>query len=329
MKRILLLGAIFLLPARSGFAQTAADTGVVSRPAADSAQKIPADTAALAIPPAKPADSGAVSHPSADTTKAAPAPAAPPAPADTTSKLARPDTAAALPKVPADTTVKPAPADTGAAAAPPQKTAPADTGKAVTPPAEKVPPTPVPAVTPGAEEGAEAPKPKERNRVGFGIVFNDEAPLAIRAWLNPKVGLDLGIGLRLRTVENLTATIPSPDSTTTFLDLNFDLGLPVRAIRHDKVDFILRPGFGFRTRPEFEIDPKDPTVRSKETTIELEVNGTFGFEYYPFPRASFSLQAGMALITERAGGEIATTNIRVQSIPSEKGVNLAFRYYLF
>jgi len=41
------------------------------------------------------------------------------------------------------------------------------------------------------------------------------------------------------------------------------------------------------------------------------------------------LQAGLALVTERTGGEISNTIIRFQSLPSKKGVNFAFRYYVF
>ncbi|MGH8003166.1 MAG: hypothetical protein ACRECJ_00360, partial [Limisphaerales bacterium] len=112
-----------------------------------------------------------------------------------------------------------------------------------------------------------------------------------------------------------------------FLELSFDLGLPVRVLRRDKVDFIVRPGFGFRTRPGFFADINQPDVRSVETSLELEVNGSVGFEYYPFEKVSFGLFTGIALVQNRPGG-VGSTSLRVESLPKE-AVNFTFRYYIF
>jgi hypothetical protein len=131
----------------------------------------------------------------------------------------------------------------------------------------------------------------------------------------------------LRQVQDQTLLVPNPESTTTFLDLNFDLGLPVRVMRHGRVDLIVRPGFGFRTRPEFTFAIEDPSVRAVETTLELEINGSIGFEYYPFEKASFGLFTGLALVQTRPGG-VGSTSLRVESLP-KKAANFAFRYYLF
>ena len=240
------------------------------------------------------------------------------------------------PKPPADTEtviLQPPSAPTDTNAAPVQ---PADTGRAA--PQEKIVPTEpgpaspsqsLPEKTATNKEEGEAPKEKPANRFGMGIVFNDEAPLAIRAWFNPKVGVDVGVGLRARRVDDLTDTIQPPQHRTTLLDLSFDLGIPIRAIRKEKVDFILRPGFALRTRPGFVIEVSDTAVRSIETAIDLEVNGSVGFEYYPIEKASFSLQAGVAVVVERTGGDISNNILHVQSFPSEKGINFSFRYYLF
>jgi hypothetical protein len=182
------------------------------------------------------------------------------------------------------------------------------------------------------QEAAAETRALKPNRVGFGIVFNDDAPFSIRAWFNPTVGLDAGVGLRGRRVEDsstISDSTPTPTKRVSLLDLNFDLGIPIRVFRRERVDFIIRPGFGFRARPSFEVDPEDPTVRSIETTIELEVNGSIGVEYYPINKASFSLSAGLALVAERTGGKISNSIFRLETLPSEKGVNFAFRYYLF
>lgn len=332
MKKIILAWAIFLAPASLVLGQEAA----------------PADTGAVATPPQQnvPADTGAVAPQSSDTGTVAPQ--QPDTPGDTGSVTAPPQEA-----IPADTggAVAPPqqniPADSAAAAPPPADSGavppqPADTGRAL--PQEKISPVDTTAAPPLPEkaptdtavilspEEEEAPKERTANRVAFGIVFNDEAPVSMRAWFNPKVGLDIGLGLRGRRVDDsstISDSTPTPQTRVMLLDLSFDLGIPIRAIRKEKVDFVFRPGFGVRTRPNFEVSPTDTTVRSIETTIELEMNGSVGFEYYPFEKAGFSLHAGLALILVRTGGDISNSILQLQSLPSKKGVNFAFRYYVF
>jgi hypothetical protein len=217
--------------------------------------------------------------------------------------------------------VAPSPADTGTASFPPAEPA-ADTAAAAPPPESA--PTPA-AARPAAEEETSAPgKPK---RLGLGIVFNDESPISARLWFNPTVGMDFGVGLRGRRVLDLTDSIQPPSKKTTLLDLNFDLGIPVRAVHRDRLDLILRPGFAFRAIPSFFIDPLTPQIRSIETTIELEFNGSAGVEYFPAERASFSFLVGLAILVERPGGS-GRTITRLESLPSNKGVNFSFRYYV-
>jgi hypothetical protein len=60
----------------------------------------------------------------------------------------------------------------------------------------------------------------------------------------------------------------------------------------------------------------------------LELNGSVGFEYYPFERASFSLFSGIALIADRPGGS-GNTILRLESLPASRGANFTFRYYAF
>jgi hypothetical protein len=319
MKKFIIAAAFLLLSAiQAGSQQTSPpDTGSVQIP---SQPDTPADTGAIPPPETVPADTAAPPQEPRDTTAVSPPSEIAPAPSDTG--------ATAIP-APAE-----APVDSGEISTPTET--PADTSAAApaepaAPPAEpeKVlqPTRPTEAPKAATEEPAGGQEPKV-HRVAFGIVFNDEAPLAMRAWFNPKVGLDAGLGIAVRTVEDLTATVPSPESTTTFLDLSFDLGLPVRIFRREKVDFIIRPGFGFRTRPGFFAAEDDPNVRSEETSLELEINGSAGFEYYPFERTSFGLTAGVALVANRTGGT-GNTVIQFKSLPSEKGANFTFRYYAF
>jgi len=324
MKKFIFAWAVFLLPAVSVLGQEAvpADMGAVAlrqettpadtQAVPPSPQSPPGDTETVVTPPPEsiPADTGAVVFPPLESTPAT-------------------DTAAAAPseekKTPADTAAIPP-----ATVPQPRESAPADTGTVVTPPQESAP-VESPAVAPEQEEAA-SQEPKQPNRVGLGIVFNDEAPLSIRAWFNPNVGLDAGIGLRGRRVDDsttITDSTPTPTQRVSLVYLSFDLGLPIRVVRKEKVDFIIRPGFGVRTRPAFEVDPTDPSVRSIEIAIELEMNGSVGFEYYPYEKVSFSLQAGLAFILQRTGGDISNSILRLQSLPSQKGVNFAFRYYAF
>jgi hypothetical protein len=172
----------------------------------------------------------------------------------------------------------------------------------------------------------EAP-PSMPNRLGLGIVFNDESPLSARLWFGPKVGIDVGFGLKARRVDDLTDTISPPSRRVSLVDLNFDLGIPVNVLHREKVNFVLRPGFALHTRPGFFIDERDPRIRSIETTFEFEFNGTAGFEYFPIERASFSLLAGFAFVASRPAGT-GNTFIRFESLPSERGVNFSFRYYV-
>ncbi|HXF48685.1 MAG TPA: hypothetical protein VNL73_04580 [Verrucomicrobiae bacterium] len=301
MKRLIFACALFFAPALTAEGQetTPADTGAVSIPGQPGTAT---DTGMTSIPPQEqtPADTGV------------------PAPADTTPAVVPPiqetvpptDTVA----VPSNTTTEPA--DT--TAIPPAP---------LPPPREAEPASVTPQPEGAAAEEEEAAEPKQPNRVGLGLVFNDEAPMALRAWFNPKVGLDVGLGINLRQVVDERIIPQDPESTTTFLDLSFDLGLPVRVLRHDKVDLIVRPGFGFRTRPEFTFSLEDPNVRAVETTLELEINGSIGFEYYPFEKVSFGLFTGLALVQTRPGG-VGSTSVRVESLP-KKAANFTFRYYAF
>lgn len=308
MKKIIFACTVFLLVAVSvGGQQTSpTDTGKME---AVPPQGVTMDTGAA---PLQRGDTGSVARPPesilADT--AAVNPPQESIPADTG------DVAA-----PADTATVPQPADTGAT--PVWEPAPADT-VAVPSPGPESSPADSSVVAPEVEGGI-PPEVKQPLRFAVGLVFNDEAPLSIRNWFNPKVGLDFGVGLAVRTVEDQRAVVPSPESTTTFFDLSFDLGLPLRAFRHNKVDFILRPGFGFRTRPAFDTTAG---VISVATGLELELNGSAGLEYYPIENASFGLFAGFALIADRPGAS-GNTILRLESRPSKKGVNFAFRYYLF
>ena len=304
MKPLIFACAIFLAPASMTFCQETApaDTGAVQ---IQSQPGTATDTGTTSIPPSEqsPSDTAAIPPPGGTDTGTV---VVPPVTPDTVAVAAPSDTSR-----PADTTVIPP-------APPPQPRE-----------AEPLPSTPqpeaAPAEAPGEEEVVGTPKPS--NRFALGLVFNDETPVAMRAWFNPKVGLDVGLGINLRQVQDQTLLVPNPESTTTFLDLSFDLGLPVRVLRHERVDLIVRPGFAFRTRPEFTFSIEDPTVRAVETTLELEMNGSIGFEYYPFEKASFGLFAGIALVQTRPGG-VGSTSIRIESLP-KKAANFAFRYYLF
>ncbi len=248
-----------------------------------------------------------------------------PAPADTGAVAPQKSTPADTAKTGtgADTAaVSPPPADTGAAPPPSTTPAAADTAAAAPPPGS----APTPATAKPVEE-EQTPVPGKPKRLGLGIVFNDESPVSARLWFNPTVGLDAGVGLRGRRVLDETDSIQPPTRKVSLVDFNFDLGVPVRVLRRDRVDLIMRPGFAFRARPNFFVSPNNPSVRSIETTIEMELNGTAGFEYYPTERASFSLLLGLAVIAERPGGT-GRTITRLESLPSKKGVNFSFRYYV-
>ena len=85
--------------------------------------------------------------------------------------------------------------------------------------------------------------------------FRPEAPVGIRWWASPKVGVDVGVGF----------TNSNPDvgeSNTTFL---FDAGVPLVLHSGDNVHFFFRPGFyftssGFDSRMAFAF----PSIRTRQ-----------------------------------------------------------------
>ncbi len=176
-----------------------------------------------------------------------------------------------------------------------------------------------------AQEETTAPVRSER--FGLGVIFNDQAPLGARIWFGPKVGMDIAIGLKARRVDDLTDSIQPPTRRVALVDLDFDMGIPVKILKYERVNFLLRPGFALRTRPDFVTDKSDPSIRSIETGVELEFNGSAGFEYHPVKKASFSLMLGFAVVAERPSGS-DNSILRFQTFPSRKGANFAFRYYI-
>ena len=173
----------------------------------------------------------------------------------------------------------------------------------------------------------EAAAPIRTERFGLGIIFNDQAPIGARIWFGPKVGMDIALGLRGRRVDDLTDSIQPPTRRVALVDLDFDLGIPVRILQYEKVNFLMRPGFALRTRPDFVIDKTSPSIRSIETGVDVEFNGSAGFEYYPVRKVSFSLMLGFALVAERPSGS-DNSILSFQTFPSHKGANFAFRYYI-
>jgi hypothetical protein len=106
--------------------------------------------------------------------------------------------------------------------------------------------------------------------------FRPQAPVGIRWWASPKIGIDLGVGFDSF----------SPDKGSSTTAFNIDAGVPIVLHSMDTVHFFFRPGFTWST------DGQDESKGPKVTTFG--VSGSLGAEYFFTP--SFSIEAAHGIV---------------------------------
>jgi len=134
-----------------------------------------------------------------------------------------------------------------------------------------------------------------------------------RHWLNPKVGLDFGLGYNQLKVD--------PGSST-WTGFSFDVGLPISIKKvNDKVNFIFRPGFQWGS---LEDESGTPTVKWSATAIsgELEV------EWMVADNLSISAAHGISYNSVSDDGTPKTEVTSFRTTGSNF-MNLGFHVYLW
>lgn len=185
-------------------------------------------------------------------------------------------TALALASAPASAQ-EPAPWEAGAQ--------PAEEGAAAEPAAEPAPepqPAPEPAPAPAAapmEEPEDAGNVPPVGAIGIGY-FTTSAPLGVRMWLNDKIGIDAGVGLRI-------------DSTPEDVGwgLSMEGGLLYSLKNTENMIIFARGGVG--------VGLSDSGQPASDVQWGVELNGMLGAEFFMgalgFPNLSFSAGVGLGI----------------------------------
>ena len=137
-----------------------------------------------------------------------------------------------------------------------------------------------------------------------------------RHWLNPKLGVDFGLGYNQMEID---FGAPTTDKWTGF---SFDLGLPISVKKlNDNVNFIFRPGF---TWGSLEDQSGTPTVKwtGMAFTGELEV------EWMVADNLSISAAHGISYNTV-SDDDSPKTEITSFRTTGNNFMNLGFHVYLW
>lgn len=99
--------------------------------------------------------------------------------------------------------------------------------------------------------GAASAQNGPKGALGF---HNIDAPLGIRWWLSPKVGIDAGLGYGSNQVSTSATTTASVSNFTA------DAGVPIVLKSWDKVHFAVRPGLSYHSQELFGTSDNDITI---------------------------------------------------------------------
>ena len=114
--------------------------------------------------------------------------------------------------------------------------------------------------------------------------FHSDAPVGIRYWLQPNLGIDLGFGFEAKDV-----TVGNDKETATSFWI--DAGLPYVIMDTERANFFVRPGFMLSILDDRTYDPEGFTATSyDETWTNMAITLTPGAEV--FFGNNFSLEAG-------------------------------------
>jgi hypothetical protein len=163
-----------------------------------------------------------------------------------------------------------------------------------------------------AQESAAAPEqttPEEAPPNGSLGFHQIDAPLGIRWWFGPKVGLDLGLGYTSNEAGD-----------ERFSSYTIDAGVPIALKRWSRLNFILRPGILYSSQ-QVDVEP-GPGV-TKENDTGLAVLAELEAEVFLADRLSVSAAHGFGFFTEDpAVGESTTDYGTIGSNFSHIGFHL-------
>jgi hypothetical protein len=133
--------------------------------------------------------------------------------------------------------------------------------------------------------------------LGFRSLNPSSSPtIGVRQWVSERIGLDGAIGF-------FTQRVGSGGTDTTangLLDgsgFSFDLGVPISAKKWDRVNVIVRPGFGYGTATAN--DKTFPTPPNKYTFTEMSFRAELEVEWMVVDRLSISASHGIAYQSTR------------------------------
>ena len=110
-------------------------------------------------------------------------------------------------------------------------------------------------------------------RLGLGFTYSD-APIGVRYWVSPKVGLDGGIGIMTRNDGDVT-------------DFSFAAGVPIVLMDDaDRVNFLVRPGILYSSM--------GTSAQGYDSATNLMISGSLEFEVFVTDDFSVSAAHGFA-----------------------------------
>ena len=107
------------------------------------------------------------------------------------------------------------------------------------------------------------------DKVGSLGFHSSSAPIGIRHWVTDQVGVDLGLGFNTYTTDNTNLLVtPSTKTTNKQSAFTFDIGVPFSVLKWERVRFIARPGFQYRTQ-KYDYDKNYSSTNYKYTYMYL------------------------------------------------------------
>jgi hypothetical protein len=154
-------------------------------------------------------------------------------------------------------------------------------------------------------------------RWGVGY-FRSEAPVGVRAWINPKLAIDAGIGFENKDFPYTENGSTVSDKKTSF---TFDAGVPIVLAGDETTKFYVRPGIAFMSTPNWDYGDEKWV-----SSTEFWVSGDLGVEHW-FGK-HFSLGAGHGLIFKSVDpgtkGSDTTSGINTEAFGIS---NIGFHFY--
>ncbi|MDM7915141.1 MAG: hypothetical protein QUU85_07725 [Candidatus Eisenbacteria bacterium] len=154
------------------------------------------------------------------------------------------------------------------------------------------------------------------SRIGVGY-FRPEAPIGVRIWAAPKIGIDLGIGFQTEDVPDPTQQ--DPNNTSTKVGFTFDGGVPIVLVGDaTSTAFFVRPGIAFSSEP----------VSADDNATDIVVSGHLGVEHHFAKWFSLEVAHGIYFSSHDPGtpGSDSTTQFASEAF----GISsLGFHAYIF